>query len=191
MSPGSSRDAHKGSWGLPFVPRPARTRIFTRTEKKLHSRTWELSTGNVTALAGDASVANNFSGVGTSPVTLLRMRGEVMGWKDGVSTPPLGGQVTYGIILVPEGSGTTIQFDPVSDANAPWLLYGQAHLGYEEMVADVIDVPGLTSFRHVIDNKAMRIIRPDVEMQFVVANTNTFGAMPINLKYGIRWLQGF
>ena len=148
---------------------------------------WQLSTGSFSAqAAGNASL--NFSSVGSVQTTLHRIRGEVVGYVDSMSVPGGLAQVTYGIILVPEGSGTNTQFNPVSDANAPWLLYGQASIGYEEMVTDVIDVPGMTAFRHVIDNKAMRIIRPDLEMQFVLVNTTTFTAIPINLSYNLRWL---
>ena len=149
---------------------------------------WELSTGSFSAqAAGNASL--QFSTVGVLQSTLHRIRGEVAGYIDATAVPGGLAQVSYGIILVPEGSTTNTQFNPVSDANAPWLLYGQASLGYEEMVTDVIAVPGMTYFRHVIDNKAMRIIRPDVEMQFVVVNTTTFTAIPINLSYNLRWLQ--
>ncbi len=114
-----------------------------------------------------------------------------MGNMDAASADAAAIHVSYGIILVPEGSGTTVQFSPFADANAPWLLWGAGLLGYEEQVTDVIDTPGLTSFREKIDNKAMRIIRPDVEMQLVVENTTAGGTDAINFSYQLRWLQGF
>ncbi len=151
---------------------------------------WELSTGYVAGLtAGNQGF--NFSTVGTSPATLLRIRREIVGNMDAATAVAAGIQLTYGIILVPEGSGTTVQFTPVGDANAPWLLWGTGFVGYEEGVTDVIDYPGLTSFRHVIDNKAMRRIRPDVEMQFVLETTTALGSGSVNLNYSLRWLQGF
>ncbi len=159
--------------------------------KKLDHTLWQLSTGSFSAIASGATAALGFSSAGTTPATLLRMRGEVLGFLDAVQAPGRLIQVNYGIILVPEGSAADVQFAPLSDANAPWLLYGTAMLGYEEAVTDVIDFPGLTSFRHVIDNKAMRIIRPDVEMQFVVENTTLFAAATLNLAFSMRWLQGF
>ena len=121
--------------------------------------------------------------------TLVRIRGEVVCYLDATSAPGTLVQIIYGIIQVPEGSAGAARYSPVADPNAPWLLYGTAHLGYEEMVTDVIDVPGMTSFRHVIDNKAMRIIRPDVELQLVVSNTTVFTAAPVNFAYNLRWLQ--
>ncbi len=167
----------------------ARPRVFRKGTKKIQSKVWELSNGFAAQSAGVTGI--NFSTVGTVPTTLLRIRGEVMAWADGTQAPATAALVSYGIILVPEGTGTTVLFDPFADPNAPWLLYGQGTIGYEEAVTDVVDMPGLTSFRHIIDNKAMRIIRPDVEMQFCVTNTTINGALGVNLNFGLRWLQGF
>ncbi len=168
------------------MPRP---RLRSRGQKKLDHTRWDNSNGIFGTSAGAA--AFEFSAVGTEPATLLRIRGEVAAWVDGTQAPAKAALISYGIILVPEGTGTTVLFDPFLDANAPWLLYGQGVIAYEEMVTDVVDVPGVTSFRHVIDNKAMRIIRPDVEMQFVVTNTTIGGALGVNLNVGLRWLIGF
>ena len=165
-----------------MIPRPA---------KKLDHTNWEYSTGSGAGIASGATSGQAFSTVGSRPATLLRIRGEVTGFLDTSQATGIGALITYGIILVPEGSGATVQFSPVSDGNAPWLLWGSGFVGYEEMVTDVIEISGLPMFRHVIDNKAMRIIRPDVEMQFVVENTTVFVASGINYAYSLRWLQGF
>ena len=162
----------------------------SRGPKKLDHTQWALSTGSSQAQAAGA-VAINFSTVGTTPATLLRIRGEILVFLDGSHAPGKLIQVTYGIILVPEGTGTTVVFDPVLDANAPWLLYGQGTLGYDEPVTDVIDIPVATGFRHTIDNKAMRIIRPDIEMQMVVQNSTIGTSASSNFVYGLRWLLGF
>ncbi len=149
---------------------------------------WQLSTG-LFAAQGTGSVALNFGVAGTLPSTLLRIRGEISGYLDAASAPGLGVEVTYGIVVVPEGQGTTVIWDPVTDDLAPWLLWGTAFLGYEEMVTDVIDVPGITSFRHMIDNKAMRRLKADTELQFVMTNTTVFTAKSVNLAYSLRFLQ--
>ena len=133
--------------------------------------------------------ALQFSAVGSLQTTLVRIRGEITGYIDAAAAPGGLVQVNYGIILVEDGAGTGSRWTPVDDATAPWLLYGTALLGYEEMVTDVVDVPGLTSFRYVIDSKAMRIVRPDQEMQFVCENTTVFTARAINVAYSLRWLQ--
>ena len=164
-------------------------RPFRGTQRKLKNRyIWELSTGSFSGQAAGSS-SLQFSSVGTIQTTLVRIRGEVMGYIDGAPTPGDLTVIHYGIILVEEGAGASTRYNPALDANAPWLLYGTASLGYEEMVTDVVDVPGITSFRHVIDNKAMRIIRPDQEMQFALFSTTTFTATPVNVAYSLRFLQ--
>ena len=166
----------------------ARPRNVGRPRAQKTRYNWQFSSGSFSALAA-GNTALQFSAVGALSTTLLRIRGEITGYVDAAQAP--GGliQVNYGIILVEDGAGTGSRWTPVDDATAPWLLYGTAILGYEEMVTDVIDVPGITSFRHVIDNKAMRVIRPDQELQFVVENTTVFTAMPLNMAYSLRWLQ--
>ena len=149
---------------------------------------WELSIGSFGALAAGQEELQ-FSTVGVLQSTLVRMRGEIIGYVDAAQVPGGLATVTYGIAVVEEGAQSGTRWAPVADANAPWLLYGTATIGYEEMVTDVIDVNGLTMFRHVIDNKAMRILRPDQEMQFVVENTTVLTAISINLAYSLRWLQ--
>ena len=168
----------------------ARRRQFSHPGKKLDHTAWDLSSGFASALSA-GNQAFEFSSVGSQPSTLLRIRGEISCWLDGTDAPPVGIQVNYGIILVPEGSGSTPRYTPFGDANAPWLLYGQGTIGYEEAVTDVVAVQNIMSFSHTIDNKAMRIIRPDVEMQLVVENTSVGGAGAINFSYNLRWLQGF
>ena len=172
------------------MARRSRVATIPRSVKKIENTVWELSNGSSLAQSA-GSVAIPFSTVGTSPVTLLRMRGEVAVYCDAVQAPARNLLVTMGIILVPEGSGTTVQYDPVTDGNAPWIWFESRVLAYEEPVIDVIDIPGMSSARIIVDNKAMRRIRPDVEMQFVVVNTTVGGASPINMNYQIRWLQGF
>ena len=162
-----------------------------RVGKKLDHTNWQYSSGAAASIGAGSSVGLNFSSVGTQPTTLLRIRGEVMAHADGVLAPGVGAHVTYGIILVPEGSGSTVRFNLVADANAPWLLYGAGYVGYDEAVLDVVGIQQALMFRHVIDNKAMRIIRPDLEMQFVIENTTALGGITITFSYQLRWLQGF
>ncbi len=158
--------------------------------KKIDNVIWDLSANFIGSLSAGAQ-AINFAGVGTTPTTLLRQRGEVFGILDGTQVPGVAVRLTYGLIKVPEGSSTTVQYDPVADSNAPWIIYGAGHLAYEEMVTDVIDVPSLTGFRERIDGKAMRRIRPDEELQWVFTNTTLNSAGNVSCGFYIRWLQGF
>ena len=160
-----------------------------RHSKKIDNLFWQGGSGFGTALsAGQAAV--NFAASAARPSTVLRIRGELTVYVDGASAPGKLIQVSWGIIKVPTGSGTTVQYAPVADAAAPWMAYGRTILGYEEMVTDVIDVAGLTLKRFDVDSKAMRRMRPDEELQFVIENTTIGTASAINWAYGVRVLQG-
>ena len=81
--------------------------------------------------------------------------------------------------------------DPITDDKASWMWYLSTGIGYEEMVTDVIDVPGMSSVRVHVDNKAMRIIRPEEELQLVVTNTTAISAGSVNVVFTGRMLFGF
>ncbi len=123
--------------------------------------------------------------------TIMRTRGEVMVWKDATSAPGIGILVSCGLVLVPEGQGSTVIWDPFSDAEAPWFWHQEVFIGYEEMVTDVVDVPGITSARIVVDSKAMRKANVDEEIQMVVTNTTAGGtAASVNVVGAFRFLLG-
>ncbi len=127
---------------------------------------------------------------GSDTETLMRIRGELVCWRDGVSGPGVAVTVGIGAIVMPEGQSTTVVSSPLSDETAPWLFYERFTVGYEEMVVDVIDVPGLSVFRKTIDVKSMRILRPDREVQLVLEQATIDGAMNINLSFDFRALLG-
>jgi len=93
--------------------------------------------------------------------------------------------------LVPEGTGTTVTWSPITDSNAPWYFYTRFHLGYEEAVVDVVAYEGMGAYREVIDAKAMRRIRPDVEVQLVIEQATVGSAHAIQLGMAGRTLFGF
>jgi len=159
--------------------------------KKIDNLIWDGSTGSSNGLAAGSSAAVNFAVTGNAPSTLLRLRGTHICFLDGVQAPGVLNVVRYGIVKVPEGSGTTVQYDPASDETAPWLFYNSVLLGYEEMVTDAIGLTEISSFREIVDNKAMRRMRPDEELQWAVNNTALVGSAAINAGFAIRFLQGF
>jgi len=120
----------------------------------------------------------------------MRARGNLLAFADTTQAP--GGliDVAVGMVLVPEGTGTTVLWSPITDAIAPWFFYSRFHLGYEEMVTDVVDVPIATGYREAIDSKAMRKIRPDLEIQFVVEQATIATAMAVNVRVAGRFLLG-
>ncbi len=90
--------------------------------------------------------------------------------------------------MVPEGTGSTVLWSPLTDADAPWFYYSTFFLGYEEYVVDVIDSPVLTAYREIIDSKAMRRVR-NQEVQLVVENTTIAGAVSVNIVAAGRMLN--
>jgi len=139
---------------------------------------WTNFSGGVLALsAGTTAILALAAQHGTE--TLMRMRGNLAAWLDATQAPGGFAQIGVGMILVPEGTGTTVLWSPVTDGDAPWIWVEQFSIGYEEYVTDVIDSPGISSFRAVIDNKAMRVSR-NQELQIVWENVTVGGAVSIN-----------
>ena len=136
-------------------------------------------------------------GAGTSAITLLaaqhdretlmRSRGNLVAYVDAIPTDPSLAIISVGFCLVPEGTGTTVLWSPFTDSDAPWFYHEMFNIGYEEPVADVIQVWGLSGFRSVIDSKAMRRIR-NQEVQMVVENSTLAGAVTANVSVTGRFL---
>jgi len=124
------------------------------------------------------------------PETIMRTRGELVVYVDGAQGAT--GKLTavgVGFCLVPEGTGTTVLWSPITDGDAPFFWVDYFMIGHEQIVADVVDVPGITSARRVIDSKAMRKSR-NTEVQFVVENATVLGALNVNVAGQVRMLAG-
>ncbi len=156
--------------------------------KKIQYTHWTGFTGTFAGqAAGTAAV--NLLAAQHEPETLLRTRGNLLSYGVTPQAPGVSAIITVGMILVPEGSGTTVTWSPLTDADAPWFWYEQFMIGYEEMVIDVVDVPGITSLRTVIDSKSMRIVR-NQEIQLVMENTTIGGAISVLVNVQGRFLSG-
>ena len=158
-----------------------------RSGKKIDFVHWTYAESVVAVAAG--TVAENLFIAEHEPQTLLRMRGEIAAWNDGAPTPPRAVRFGAGIILVPEGTASTVLWSPITDADAPWIWVDYGMIGFEEAVADAIDVPMLTGFRKVIDSKSMRILR-NQEIQVVFENVTDGGATTVNVGLQVRLLTG-
>ncbi len=165
-----------------------RTRGF---EKKIDHTAWDGFTLTSSSQAAGSLGFNFLTTALDRPVTIMRIRGEFIVWVDGAQATGRHAIVTAGIIKVPTGTGTTVLLNPITDDKASWMWYTSVSVGYEEMVTDVIDVPGLTAVRVEVDNKAMRIVRPDEELQLVITNSTGIGAVSINATMTGRMLIGF
>jgi len=156
----------------------------------MESVRWSANTLSFLAKTAGSSALTFITSSDDPPETILRIRGELVGWIDALSVPATAVDVAIGIALVPEGSSTNVQWDPATEGNAPWFMYERFTIGYEEFVTDVIAAQGLAVFRKTIDVKAMRIIRPDVEAQCVMTNTTINGADAVNVVLSARVLLG-
>ena len=136
------------------------------------------------------SAATTILTAGVPRETIMRTRGEAVCYMDGAQVPPHLILVSMGLVLVPEGQGTTVIWDPFNDAEAPWFWHRDVIIGYEEMVTDVIDVPVLNGARITVDSKVMRKANVDEEVQFVVTNTTLSGAGSVNVAAAFRFLLG-
>jgi len=123
------------------------------------------------------------------PETLLRIRGEWIAAFQGALADARGARITCGLILVPEGTGSTVLWSPTTDGDAPWIWWDVMHLNYEEYVVDAVVSSQVASGRRVIDSKAMRKVR-NTELQLVAENTTTEGAEAINIAGQVRVLAG-
>ena len=120
--------------------------------------------------------------------TIMRTRGSLVCFTNGTQAPTGLTQVSVGLILVPEGTGTTTLWTPFTDADAPWFYYSTFFIGYEEPVTDVIQVGQLSGYREVIDSKAMRRVR-NQEVQLVVENTTIGAAVSVDFAISGRFLS--
>ena len=157
--------------------------------KKMDNLRWIGLSAMVGALSAGSQAVTALAS-GSIPETLLRIRGELMVWFDGPSAEGKHIVVSCGLLVVSAGQGTTVVLNPGDDAPAPWLWYWRGSIGYEEVVADVVDVPALTAARVVVDNKSMRKLRPEREIQFVVTNGTGLAAASVNVSLNGRMLLG-
>ena len=158
--------------------------------RNIESLRWSGANYFFDAISAGVARLNFLTASNDPPETIMRIRGELVAWIDGVQAPGVAIDVALGCVLVPEGTGTGGSMSPITDDTAPWFLYERFTLGYEEPVADVVDVPGLTLIRIPIDVKAMRIVRPDVEAQVSIENVSLTSAAAVNLSLNVRVLLG-
>ncbi len=160
-----------------------------RGTKKIHYTHW---TGGGAAAVGQGAgtAAQQVFAAQHLTETLLRFRGNMEAYLDGGQDSNVGVRFSLGLILVPEGTGTTVLWSPITDDDAPWIWTETFGLNYEEAAVDLIQSTGqVSSIRRIIDSKAMRIIR-NQEIQCVVENVTTIGAANVGWSLYVRALQG-
>jgi len=78
-----------------------------RRVKKIDNLRWTSSSFFTSGLTA-GSVAATWISTGTAPETIMRTRGSLLCALDGVAAPSVFIDVAIGLILVPEGTGTTV-----------------------------------------------------------------------------------
>ncbi len=159
-----------------------------RHEKKIDTVHWTYGSFDAAALAA-GTVGVNVLAAQHLPETLLRIRGEVYASLDGNQSGGQGVALGMGLIQVPEGTGTTVLWSPITDGDAPWIWWDTFHLFYEEYVTDVIIGQAVPDARRVNDSKAMRKLR-NTEIQFVAENATISNAASVRLAGAARFLAG-
>jgi len=123
------------------------------------------------------------------PETILRIRGELAIWPTSTGAPGRAAAIECGLILVPEGTGTTVLWSPGTDGDAPWIWWDSTLIAHEELVTDVVIAQNVISARKVVDSKAMRRVR-NMELQFVMENTTLATGLSVDVALNARVLAG-
>ncbi len=186
---GAARLKRTGPRRGPVSFRYWRLKMARSRSKKIDTLRWIGFRSGAAGLSA-GTVAANLLSASTFPDTIMRTRGNLIAYLDGAGAPGETIDVGVGFIIVPEGTSTTVLWSPISDPNAPWFWYERFVLGHEELVVDVVDIPGISSFRSVIDSKAMRRGPPDTEVQLVIEQGTIESAGSINLQVSGRILVG-
>ncbi len=161
-----------------------------RTGKKIDNLRW--SGGTAISFLAQSAGTSGFTALaaGVPRETIMRTRGEVLVGMDGVSGPGKACLISMGLVLVPQGTGTTVIWDPFGDSEAPWFWFQETFISFEEGVVDAIAYQTLSMSRIIVDTKAMRRANVDEEVQMVVTNTTVDAACVVNTMAAFRFLLG-
>jgi len=161
-----------------------------RGGKTIDSVHWTYGSFQFIGQGAGAAAINVFSAQHL-PETLLRSRGN---WSTAISAAQAAGRgisVAIGMIQVPEGTGSTVLWSPITDGDAPWIWWDVMELLYTEQVVDVIASQNTLSGMRVLDTKAMRKLR-NTELQVVVeqATITGLGGANVDVAGSMRVLTG-
>ena len=161
-----------------------------RFAKKIQTVHWTYGSFEFSALSAGASAVNVLAAQHL-PETLLRFRGEWIATFASAGIPNRAVAVSIGLILVPEGTASTVLWSPITDGDAPWIWWDTFHLSYQEMVVDVIGTQIAMGGRRVIDSKAMRKSK-NMELQAVAEQATILSASgaDVDVAGSLRVLAG-
>ncbi len=147
---------------------------------------WELSRGTSLALA--ATVIVQFEAFASDTAeTLMRLRGEVLVFLDGASSPAVGDLMVFAWGVIRSASGSTdVGVSPLTEGGANFLAYGTGHLGTEATAQ--LGNEGLSMVRFDVDSKAMRKLRENESLYVVFESVDIAGAPVWNAGFSLRGL---
>jgi len=124
---------------------------------------------------------------GNTSQTLMRVRGNVLANVEGAEAQGDSAEIGISLLLGQAGLGAAeIESTPLGDPDAPFIWYTRFVLAAVGTGAD--DALGGRVYREVVDNKAMRVIRPDQELYVVVESLTISGALAADVHVGLRML---
>ncbi len=154
------------------------------------STDYEWDTFGTSSLALAANATNAVTLISANqPLTVYRIRGELLVWLDAGMAAGDVMRVGSGILKVVEDLGTTVVSSPLADAFVPWMWSYLGHIAAESQTAGA-DLQGIGFARIPIDSKAMRKMKTGEELQWVVESSTVGGAEVVNFAIAGRILLG-
>ena len=151
---------------------------------------WTLGRSSLQSVpgAGTTVLASNILSAGTGSQTIMRTRGHLVAWLDGTLVAGDVVSCAIGFLVVPGGSAAVVISSPITDSQAPYFWFEAFTFAAEDTAAPLTD--GLKMFRAEIDSKAMRILRPDREVQCVAEAFDIVQTSIVNFQVEARFLIG-
>ena len=160
-----------------------------RSGRKIDFTHWTGFNASTVSLASGATAGVTLANAQHLPETNLRTRGQALASFVGAGAAGILARFGIGFILVPEGTGTTVLWSPLTDTDAPWFYYLTGNVFHGEAVTDVLGYSDLGGVRETIDSKAMRIVK-NMEIQVVFEQSGITGTQAMNMAVAGRFLSG-
>jgi len=147
-------------------------------------------TSQAISAAGEIILGN-----GISPnlaFTLRRLRGEILYTLTSVAAATDEVRMTSGIAVVSADAfvlGITAMPDPLEDAGYPWVWWDTVNFNPEIAAPEGVD--GVGSVRRVVDSKAMRKMKPDETLAWIVEFSGESGTVVAAAMASSRMLVSF
>ena len=161
-------------------------RGFVRRPVNRPNYDWEGASTFISALAAAGTSTAQLFTVDTAE-TLVRTRGVIIATLSATGSAG-GDSAIVGAGLIVASVGATVIVSPITDAGANWLWHQFFALDTKGVIGAVADQGAQGWQREIVDNKAMRKLREDEALIFVVENQSINGAPLIDVRAAFRIL---